>query len=245
MKNIGIVGHGEIGESLEKCYLGKDFKIEIVDTKKNINTFTKNIEVLNICIPYTDSFIDTVSSYILKYTPILTIIHSTVIPTTTKQIIVKTGIQNIVHSPVRGVHPTLYEGLKTFTKVIGGETPEAVQLTKNHYDALKFNYTVYKDSTASELAKILCTTYYGVCIAFHNDVFKLCKQYGVPFDEVSTNWNTNYNEGYQKLGMSNVTRPVLYPPKDGVIGGHCVIPNAKLCKQFFNSLGLDYILELS
>ena len=44
--------------------------------------------------------------------------------------------------------------------------------------------------------------------------------------------------------MENVVRPVLYPPKDGKIGGHCVIPNAELCKKFFDSTVLDYILEL-
>ena len=244
MKKIGIVGYGEIGESLEKCYLGKDFIIEIADIGKNINTFTSDIDILNICIPYTDKFIDSVVAYILDYNPKLTVIHSTVIPGTTKQIISKTN-NMVVHSPVRGVHPKLYEGLKTFVKVIGGESEDAISLTKKHFDVLGLKHETYHNSTASELAKILCTTYYGVCIAFHNDIFQLCERYDVPYNEVATNWNTTYNEGYQKLGMSNVIRPVLYPPKDRKIGGHCVVPNAKLCKQFFKSLGLDYILNLA
>ena len=245
MKRVGIVGYGEIGESLEKCYLGKDFLIEIADINKNINTLTLEMDVLNICIPYTDAFVSIVSSYILQYKPKLTIIHSTVIPGTTKQIITKVNNSMVVHSPVRGVHPKLYEGIKTFVKVIGGETPTAVEATETHFNELEIKYEVYHNSVASELAKILCTTYYGVCIAFHNDIYQLCERYNVPFNEVATKWNTTYNEGYQKLGMSNVVRPVLYPPKDGKIGGHCVVPNAKLCKQFFESLGLDYILNLS
>jgi UDP-N-acetyl-D-mannosaminuronate dehydrogenase len=149
-----------------------------------------------------------------------------------------------VHSPVRGVHPKLYEGLKTFIKFIGGETIEAVSITKKHFDELEIKYEVLENSVTTELAKILCTTYYGVCIAFHNDIFKLCTDYNVNYEEVATRWNTSYNEGYQKLGMENVVRPVLYPPKDKKIGGHCVIPNARLCKLFFESLGLDYILQL-
>ena len=32
MKKIGIIGYGEIGQSLEKLYLGKDFVIQINDT---------------------------------------------------------------------------------------------------------------------------------------------------------------------------------------------------------------------
>ena len=244
MKKIGIIGYGEIGESLEKCYLGRDFKIEIIDIHKNINTFTDNIECLNICIPYTDKFIDIVSEYILKYNPKLTIIHSTVIPKTTQKIISKTKINKVVHSPVRGVHPKLYEGLKTFTKIIGGEDLEAVNLTKQHFDKLEIKYEVFKNSVATELAKILCTTYYGLCITFHYDIFKLCEKHNVPYEEVATKWNTTYNEGYKKLGMYNVIRPVLYPPKEGKIGGHCVVPNADLCTKFFNSLCLEYILQL-
>jgi len=244
MKNISIIGYGEIGQSLEKCYLGKKFNVSILDTNKKIDTITENIDILNICIPYTNEFITIVSSYIKRYTPELTIIHSTVIPETTRTIIKNTNNNNIIHSPVRGVHPNLYEGLKTFTKCIGGENERAVQLTCNHYDDIELKYEIYENSIATELAKILCTTYYGICIAFHNDIHNLCKKYNVSYDDVATKWNIAYNEGYTKLGMKNVVRPVLYPPKDGKIGGHCVVPNAKLCTEFFASKGLDYILEL-
>jgi UDP-N-acetyl-D-mannosaminuronate dehydrogenase len=244
MNKIGIIGYGEIGESLEKCYLGKKFQIGVLDIGKNIDTITENIDILNICIPYTDRFVDIVSSYITKYAPKVTIIHSTIVPETTRKIIALTGNKNVVHSPVRGVHPKLYEGLKTFTKFVGGEDIEAVQLTTEHYEVLEISYEVVENSVASELAKILCTTYYGVCIAFHYDILKLCEKYNVNYDEVATKWNSSYNEGYIKLGMGNVVRPVLYPPKDGKIGGHCVVPNAELCKTFFESEALDYILKL-
>ena len=244
MKKVGIIGYGEIGESLEKCYLGRDFKIEILDTGKNINSMTGNYDVLNICIPYNDSFVITVSEYVKTFKPNLTIIHSTVIPETTKKIISATSNNRIVHSPVRGVHPKLYEGLKTFIKVIGGEDRESIELTKKHYEEIDFKYEVFASSVASELAKILCTTYYGLCIAFHNDISELCSKYKVPYNEVATKWNAAYNDGYKKLGMLNVLRPVLYPPKDGKIGGHCVIPNTKLCMQFFKSLALEYIYKL-
>jgi UDP-N-acetyl-D-mannosaminuronate dehydrogenase len=245
MKDIGIIGYGEIGESLEKCYLGKNFNVLILDTYKNIYQLKDGIEILNICIPFNsqESFISDVSKYILKYKPKCTIIHSTIIPGTTKKIIDKVG-PNVVHSPVRGVHPNLYDGLKTFVKCIGGECEEAVNMVKQHYTDLRIQYTTFSNSAATELAKIFSTTYYGMCIAFHNDINKLCTEYDARFDEVATVWNETYNEGYQKLGMSNFTRPVLYPPKDGKIGGHCVIPNTELCKEFFDSKVLDYILEL-
>ena len=119
MKEIGIIGYGEIGESLEKCYLGKDFNISIVDTGKNINQLTGKVDILNIAIPFTgrQQFTKIVTQYIEKYSPKLTIIHSTITPGTTKLIIDITKAR-VVHSPIRGIHPNLYEGLKSFVKCI-------------------------------------------------------------------------------------------------------------------------------
>ena len=246
MKKIGIIGYGEIGQSLEKLYLGKDFVIQINDTGLDKSEIESNVDILNIAIPFTskDTFVEVVSKYITEVKPELTIIHSTVTPGTTLDVIKNTKNNNIIHSPVRGVHPNLYEGLKTFIKFIGSDNKEATILAKNHYDEIDLKYEIFESSKATELAKVLSTTYYGMCIAFHNDINNLCKEHNVKFDEVATKWNKTYNEGYSKLGMSNVIRPVLYPPKDGKIGGHCVVPNAELCKQFFDSKVLDYILEL-
>ena len=50
MKEIAIVGYGEIGQSLEKCYLGKNFNISIVDTGKSINQIKDKVDILNIAI---------------------------------------------------------------------------------------------------------------------------------------------------------------------------------------------------
>ena len=45
--------------------------------------------------------------------------------------------------------------------------------------------------------------------------------------------------------MENVCRPVLYRIPDGhKIGGHCVIPNAKLLKDMYpNFTAWDYVLR--
>lgn len=246
MEKIGIIGYGEIGQSLEKLYFSKDFVIQINDTGLGKSEIESNVDILNIAIPFIskDTFIKAVSKYITDFKPRLTIIHSTVIPGTTLDIIKNTKNKNIVYSPVRGVHPNLYEGLKTFVKFIGSDNKEAAILAKKHYNKIDLNSEILESSKTTELAKVLSTTYYGMCIAFHNDINKLCKEHGVKFDDVATKWNKTYNEGYSKLGMSNVIRPVLYPPKDGKIGGHCIVPNAELCKQFFDGKVLDYILEL-
>ena len=241
-KTVGILGYGEIGSSLEKCYLGKNFILKIKDLNRDDGL--EDLDILNICIPFSKDFIDIVSSTVLQTKAKLTIIHSTIIPGTTKTIAsILPDSQLIVHSPVRGVHPKLYDGLKTFVKYVGGTNEESAIAAEEHLHQLGLKVEKFPCSTTSELAKILCTTYYGVCIAWHNDVEQLCDKYDVSFEDVATKWNTTYNDGYDKLGMSNVIRPVLYPPS-GKIGGHCVVPNTELLKTIFDSLAFDYILKL-
>ena len=100
---------------------------------------------------------------------------------------------------------------------------------------------ICKDTKTTEYAKLLSTSYYGMCIAFHADVAKLCEDEKLNFDEVMTAFNTSYNEGYIKLNKDNVVRPVLYPTKK--IGGHCVVPNAKILKDYMNTKTIQSILE--
>jgi hypothetical protein len=96
-------------------------------------------------------------------------------------------------------------------------------------------------SRATELLKLLCTTYYGKCIAFTWDAKKLLLENGVNFDFFGE-WNENYNEGYKKLGMDQVVRPIL-KAEDTKIGGHCVVPNAQILKKI--GLFVDDILKFS
>jgi hypothetical protein len=42
----------------------------------------------------------------------------------------------VVHSPVRGVHPYLYEGIKTFVKYIGADNKEAGNMADTHLKGL-------------------------------------------------------------------------------------------------------------
>jgi UDP-N-acetyl-D-mannosaminuronate dehydrogenase len=147
-----------------------------------------------------------------------------------------------VHSPVRGVHPKLYEGIKTFVKYIGADSKQAGEMAKKHLKSLGIKADVFYPSKTTELAKILDTTYYGVCIAWHKEMKKICDKLGVNFEQAVTEFNKTYNEGYAKLGKKNVIRPVLFVD-DKPIGGHCVIPNAKIIKKYCKSKAIDLVLD--
>ena len=137
----------------------------------------------------------------------------------------------IVHSPVMGIHPNLYEGIMTFTKFIGANKTQYAKLAEKHLNSLGVKTQVCDSSKSTELGKILSTTYYGTVIATHGEMKKICDEFNVSFSEAVTMFNDVYNAGYTKLGKLNVVRPVLYPPQNDKIGGHCVIPNAKLLKK--------------
>jgi len=233
---VGILGYGEIGSSLARFYDSANSpQVKIKDLNRDDGL--QGVDILHICIPYNDKFIDIVKKEIKTNKPKLTIIHSTTAPGTTKKI---GGM--VVHSFVRGVHPYLYEGIKTFVKYIGADSKEAGEMAKKHLESLGIKTKLVYPSKTSELAKLFCTTYYGLCIAWHGEMAKICKQEGVNFDDAVTELNKTYNEGYTKLGKTNVVRPVLFAPENG-IGGHCVVPNVKILKKYYKSKALDLILD--
>lgn len=237
-KNILILGYGEVGKALKKIY-GKKFNVYIIEKGRILPTLDKKFHILDVCIPYNNEFVDIVKDYIRLYNPDLTVIHSTVYPGTTKKI----SNNNIVYSPIIGIHPNLDKSIKTFKKFIGANDKKSLKLIKKHFNRLRIKYKILQNSKTVETAKLLSTLYYGMCIAFHDEVNNLCKDQKLNYDHVMTEWNKEYNLGYKKLGKDNVVRPIL-TPANGKIGGHCVIPNAEIIKGYFNSEIVDYILKL-
>jgi len=226
MKNnikIGILGYGEIGKSLAKFYK----KPLIKDLNRDDNL--KGVDVLHVCIPYDDKFIEIIKKEIKEIKPKLTIIHSTVAVGTTKKLVdgLPRACRGVVHSPVRGTHPNLYKGIKTFVKYIGADNKKAGQMAKKHFESLGIKTRLFFSSKTIEALKLWETTQYGWFIVLNKEIKKWCDKNGLDFEEIYTNSNRSYNEGYKKLGKVEVLRPHLkYVP--GKIGGHCVIPNCKI-----------------
>lgn len=238
---IGILGYGEIGKAIEKLYISAsnlELRLSWLSIKDiNFDEGIRHCDYLHVCIPYSDDFVDQVCECIEQKNPKNVIIHSTVQVGTTRNIMKKSGLINICHAPVRGVHPCLHRGLRTFPMYLGydktqHDTSEFIYETKILFDGLNVKTKIVDKFETSELAKLASTSYYGMCIAFHAEINSLCDEMGLSFEEVMTEWNKQYNEGYTKLGMDHVVRPVLSPP-DKKIGGHCIIPNAKLLKDFY------------
>ncbi len=86
-----IIGAGEIGNSLHNV-IGGDItgKTEASDS----------YDIIHICFPYDDKFVDEVKRYQKLYSTEHTVIHSTVPVGTSTSL-------GAIHSPVIGVHPYL------------------------------------------------------------------------------------------------------------------------------------------
>lgn len=237
MKTVLVVGLGEIGSSM----------VEVIEESNNFKIFKKDvgdldieekIDVMHVCIPYFDNFVDIVADYIDQYKPELTIVNSTVRPGTTKKIFDKIG-RNIVHSPVRGKHPKLKQGILKYVKFIGPCTKEAGEIAEEHFKEMGVKTETLDSPVNTELAKLFSTTYYGLCIAWHQDMERMCRKYDVELDETFTEFNKTYNDGI-KDSLPNFVRPVMY---SGFIGGHCVMPNIDILQKDFESDFLDAIVK--
>ena len=72
----------------------------------------------------------------------------------------------------------------------------------------------------------------------------ISKKNKIDFGEAYTQWNETYNQGYKKLGMNYVIRPVLkHIP--GKIGGHCIIANCETLKKSLPNQISSLILKLN
>ena len=212
---IGILGYGEIGKAIEKLYISAsnlELRLSWLSIKDiNFDEGIRHCDYLHVCIPYSDDFVDQVCECIEQKNPKNVIIHSTVQVGTTRNIMKKSGLINICHAPVRGVHPCLHRGLRTFPMYLGydktqHDTSEFIYETKILFDGLNVKTKIVDKFETSELAKLASTSYYGMCIAFHAEINSLCDEMGLSFEEVMTEWNKQYNEGYTKLGMDHVVR---------------------------------------
>lgn len=214
-----IIGAGEVGRSLYNV-LKPHYEIFIRDRNSEING---RFDVLHIVYPYFKNFVQATKKYIVQYKPQLVIIHSTVPIGTTRKI----G-KLAVHSPIRGLHPHLDKGIKIFVKYFGGQKAKE---TARIFSAIGIQTKIFRKPETTELLKILDTAYYGWNIVFVKEVKRICDKLKLDFNEVYAIANTDYNDGYKKLGRPDVVRPVL-KPMSGKIGGHCIVQNCDLLNDW-------------
>jgi UDP-N-acetyl-D-mannosaminuronate dehydrogenase len=186
------------------------------------------VDVLHVCYPFEiRDFVGETARYIERFQPTLTVINSTVAIGTTRAIAECTGT-DVVNSPIRGKHARMLEELRMYVKFIGALNPTAGRLATEHFASLGVGTRLLSSPEATELAKLAETTYFGVLIAWAQDIERYCDKSGQDYGEVAS--------FFEEVPFFP---PVKYFP--GVIGGHCVMPNIKILSQFNRSVLLEAI----
>ena len=181
-----------------------------------------------MCYPFQiRDFVGETARYIERFQPKITVINSTVSVGTTRLIAERTGT-TVVNSPVRGKHARMLEELSRYTKFIGALDPAAGEQTAQHFQSAGLKTKVLSSPEASELAKLTETTYFGLMIAWAQEIERYCDKTGANYEEIIS--------FYDEIKFFPT---VKYFP--GIIGGHCVMPNIEILRKFTESKLLEAI----
>ena len=91
-----------------------------------------------------------------------------------------------------------------------------------HFESAGLKTKILSSPEATELAKLTETTYFGLLIAWAQEVERYCDQANQPYEEIIS--------FYEEIAFFPTTK--FFP---GVIGGHCVIPNIEILRKFDDS----------
>jgi UDP-N-acetyl-D-mannosaminuronate dehydrogenase len=224
-QKVAVVGLGEIGkplfELISKRHDAVDVDIAPVD-------HVKQVDVMHVCYPFQiKDFVGETARYIKLFEPQLTIINSTVAIGTTRSIAHRTG-SAVVHSPVRGKHVRMRDEVQSYTKFVGATDHAAAEDAARHFSSFGLKTKILSSPEATELAKLTETTYFGLMIAWAQEVERFCDQSDQKYDEIVS--------FYDEIKFFP---PVTYFP--GIIGGHCVMPNIAILRQWTQSMILEAI----
>jgi UDP-N-acetyl-D-mannosaminuronate dehydrogenase len=218
--SVVVVGLGEVGRPLLQLLTGH-YQVIGVDITLPSEP-TGFVDILHICYPFEiKDFVSETARYIDLFKPKVTVINSTVGVGTTRVIAERTGAA-VVNSPVRGKHARMLQELGKYTKFIGALDPAIGKYVAAHFEGAGVKTKVLPAPEATEVAKLTETTYFGLMIAWAQEVERYCDQAGLSYEDVIG--------FYEEISFFPSTK---YFP--GIIGGHCVLPNIKILRTFDDS----------
>jgi UDP-N-acetyl-D-mannosaminuronate dehydrogenase len=224
--SVVVVGLGEVGKPVFEL-ISKHHHTVGVDISPLLEE-TEQVDVLHVCYPFQiKDFVGETVRYIKLFEPKLTIVNSTVAVGTTRLIAKQAGAA-IVNSPVRGKHARMFDELCEYTKFVGAIDPADARRAAEHFESVGLKTKILSSPEATELAKLTETTYFGLMIAWAQELERYCDQSGADYEELIS--------FYDEIRFFP---SVKYFP--GIIGGHCVMPNIEILRKFDESVILEAI----
>jgi UDP-N-acetyl-D-mannosaminuronate dehydrogenase len=227
-KTVLVVGLGEVGKPILSI-LSQRYEAVGIDIKGAVDQI-EHADVMHICYPFEIyDFVGETVRYIGRYKPALTIINSTVGVGTTRKIAAAASA-DVVHSPVRGKHAHMQDEMLSYTKFIGALDSTAAHDAARHFEASGFKTRILSSPETTELGKLAETTYFGMMIAWAQEVERYSDRTGTSYDEVISLFDE-----------IKFFPPVKYFP--GIIGGHCVMRNIEILSRVDRSALLRTIQD--
>jgi UDP-N-acetyl-D-mannosaminuronate dehydrogenase len=220
-----VVGLGEVGRPLLQVLSAAHsaFGRDVADRAFH------GVQILHVCFPFGPEFTATASGYVARYRPGVVVVNSTVVPGTTRAIQEQTATPT-VYSPVRGKHAQMAEELRRYRKFVAGTSAEAVATVEDHFAAAQVVTGRMSSPESLELAKLLETSYFGVLVAWAQEMDRFAAASGADHAEMV---------GF--FDEIDFFPPVTFQP--GYIGGHCVMPNLDLLERVRRSPFIEAVRQ--
>ena len=221
-ETIVVLGLGEVGRPLLELVQHAGKNALGVDVEPTTLPRKGETDVMHVCFPFElPDFVGEVARYAEELEPKLTVVNSTVAVGTTREVHARIR-RPVAYSPVRGKHSRMVEELTKYRKYVGGSDETAAKAAAAHFESLGMPTRIVSSPETAELAKLTETTYFGLLIAWAQEVERYCDVAGLDYDEVVS--------FYEEISFFP---PVKYFP--GAIGGHCVMPNIEILGRLTSS----------
>jgi UDP-N-acetyl-D-mannosaminuronate dehydrogenase len=223
-----VVGIGEVGGALASVLERRGYVLRHDLERRE---FTEQIAVMHLCVPFKEQreFKAIGLSYIERFKPSLTIINSTVLPGTTRAIAEASGTP-VAYSPVRGKHFRMQEDLMRYTKFVAAPDPATAELAQAHFQQAGLKTDRLDPPEILELAKLAETSYFGLLIAFAQELNRYAERVGGEYSDATKLFDE----------VEFLPQWRFFP---GFIGGHCVVPNIHLLMKIAPSRLLEAVLD--
>jgi UDP-N-acetyl-D-mannosaminuronate dehydrogenase len=257
---ILIVGDGEIGSAI-KSNITKINDVTINTCDPPLGQYADQLiqyQVGHICVPVGNSenvpmeeefFCNMVYDLVKRFRVQQWIIHSTItlgiVKKLTNFLMIWKEVE-MIHIPLRGTHGQLATEIIKDPIYIGIFKPYNLNSLwiKEYLNKIGFKMLNWVSASEAALAKLVSVVWFGLNIAFVQEIFLLCQKEGLDFTKVYTDYAKHDRVGKQYHSITPypkfIHRPIFYP---GVIGGKCVIQDEILLKPYLiNPEVIDWCL---
>lgn len=200
MANLGIIGHGIVGQAFEYGFK-KGHDLFIYDKFKktlSLDEVVDKSEFIFICLPTPMlasgegidlKIIDSTLKKIVPHTNNtnkIVVIKSTVVPGTTTYYAKRYPKTNFAFNPEFLTEANFLEDFVSADRTIIGSLDDKVSirivsLYKNQFPKIP---VIQTDPTSAEMVKYFSNTYLATKVIFANEIFDLCQKLGIKYEEV-------------------------------------------------------------